>query len=100
MALDFDNDGDLDIVAVSCFNYWNTPAAQSLIWLENNGDQSFTPQGLANDPTHQITIAVGDYNNDGRPDLVTGGMHFYGPYDRIGRVTLWTNQLQVDNESP
>ncbi|MCZ6834959.1 MAG: VCBS repeat-containing protein [Planctomycetota bacterium] len=99
-ALDFDGDGDLDLVAVSCFNYWNTPAAQSLIWLENNGDRTFTTHALANDPTHQITIAVGDFNNDGTPDLVTGGMHFYAPYDRIGRITLWTNQSSDENASP
>jgi hypothetical protein len=24
-------------------------------------------------------------------DFVTGGMHVYPPYDRMGRVTLWTN---------
>jgi hypothetical protein len=90
-AADFDGDGDLDIVAVSAFNEWESPAAQSVIWLENLGGAAFARHDIANDPTHQITVAVGDYNGDGRPDLVTGGIHFYPPYDRIGRVTLWTN---------
>jgi hypothetical protein len=24
-------------------------------------------------------------------DVITGGMHTYPPYDRMGRITLWTN---------
>jgi hypothetical protein len=31
-----------------------------------------------------------DVVGDGRPDAVTGRMHISRPYDRLGRVTLWT----------
>jgi hypothetical protein len=34
---------------------------------------------------------MADFNNDGQMDFVTGGMHAYPPYDRMGRVTLWMN---------
>ena len=28
-------------------------------------------------------------DGDGQPELVTGGFHFYPPFDRISRVSLW-----------
>jgi hypothetical protein len=39
-----------------------------------------------------ITLAIGDLNGDGRPDLATGGMHMSWPYDRMSRVTVWWNE--------
>ncbi|MCH7545241.1 MAG: VCBS repeat-containing protein [Planctomycetes bacterium] len=98
--IDVDGDGDLDIVVVSSFNYWDNESAQSVIWLENNGEASFLRHNITNDPTHQITVSIGDFNNDGLPDLVTGGIHFYAPYDRIGRVTLWLNTGKDDVAKP
>lgn len=91
-AADADGDGDLDLFAVSAFNAWENPASKSLIMLENLGQQRFLRRDIASDPTHLLTLSVGDFDGDGRPDLVTGGMHAYPPYDREGRVTLWTNR--------
>jgi hypothetical protein len=90
-AADVDGDGDLDVVVVSAYNRWDDEKAQSLVWLENNGRQQFTMHAVANSPTHLITLAIGDLDGSGTPDLVTGGMHISRPYDRISRVTVWSN---------
>jgi len=90
-AVDLDGDGDLDIVVVSANNDWDNPVAPSLVWLENDGRQRFTMRTIASSPTHLITLAAGDLNGDGRPDLVAGGMHISRPYDRMRRITAWIN---------
>lgn len=90
-AADFDSDGDLDIVAVSCFNNWQSPDAQSIVWFENKGDMSFIRRNIASNPTHLLILQIADMDNDGDIDLVTGGMHAYPPYDRMSRVLLWKN---------
>ena len=50
-----------------------------------------SPCGLANAPTHLITLGAGDFTGDGRADLVTGGLHMNRPFDRLSRVTLWNH---------
>jgi hypothetical protein len=90
-ALDVNHDGHLDIIAVSAFNLWANPSAQSIIWLENDGKMNFIEHDIANNPTHLLCVSLGDFNNDGEMDVVTGGMHAYPPYDRMARVTLWIN---------
>lgn len=98
--VDLDADGDLDVVVLSAYNFWDKQQAQSMIWLENNGKMQFTRHDVTNTPTHLITLAVGDFDGDGRSDLVTGGLHVYPPYDRMGRVTLWTNRFPGKEAGP
>jgi len=89
--VDIDKDGDLDLFAVSAFNLWDKPESQSFIWLENTGNMQFVKHPIAKSPTHLLSLGVGDYNNDGLMDFVTGGMHTYPPYDRMSRVDIWIN---------
>lgn len=89
--LDVDSDGDLDIFVVSSFNQWNDSQSQSFIWLENVGEFKFIRHNITNTPTHILALELGDFNNDGSIDMVTGGMHIYPPYNRMARVMLWQN---------
>jgi hypothetical protein len=90
-GVDADRDGDLDVVAVSCFNDWEKSDASSMIWFENDGHMGFVPHDLASDPTHLLVLDSADMDGDGWEDLVTGGFYAYPPYDRMGRVVLWKN---------
>lgn len=98
VAADFDRDGDQDVVAASLTNRWRDPDRKSVVWLENDGDATFTARGVARAPNYVSSAATGDLNGDGRPDVVTG--HMFAPYTgqtaseqhmRLGRVTIWTN---------
>ncbi|MBK7710854.1 MAG: VCBS repeat-containing protein [Bacteroidales bacterium] len=90
-AADIDNDKDLDLFAVSTFNLWDSPESQSFIWLENKGGMQFITHNISNTPTHIIALDISDFNGDGQADIITGGMHTFPPFDRMGRVTLWIN---------
>lgn len=73
---DLDADGDLD-VAASSWRYGNR-----FDWFENNGDGSkWTRHEFDSDLGETRTIDVGDFNGDGKPDLLGTA--------RIGNVVMW-----------
>lgn len=90
-GVDVDRDGDLDVVAVSGFNDWDKPDANSMVWFENGGDMEFVYHNLVSAPTHLLVLDSADMDKDGWVDFVTGGFYAYPPYDRMDRVVLWKN---------
>lgn len=93
---DIDGDGDLDVVLVSMTNDWYAPEHASLVWLENDGQQNFTTWQIDNQPIHLVTVAVGDLNQDGQPDIAAGALNMRKPFDRVGSVAAWLQQPQED----
>lgn len=94
---DLDGDGDQDIVLVSLTNDWLQEDNASIIWLENDGQQSFTPWQIASAPLHLVTVAVGDCSGDGRADIVAGSLNVRRPHRHLGRVSAWFHRA---GESP
>ena len=90
-AIDIDKDGDSDVFAVSCFNNWENPNAQSVIWFENDGEMNFLRHNITSNPSHLLCLESADMDNDGSQDLITGGFHAYPPFNRMSRLLLWKN---------
>ncbi len=91
VAADVDNDGDLDVVAVSCYNFWEKSESQSMIWFENDASMGFSQRDIAHSPTHLIALETADMNGDGKPDFISGRMNVYPPFTPEGRIVLWKN---------
>ena len=94
VAVDLNRDGLLDVVACSGFNDWTDPSAVSLRAFINQGRQQFTPVDLTQKPTHLMTVVGGDLDQDGVPELVTGGFHAYPPWDSMSRLRVWSRKNQ------
>jgi Concanavalin A-like lectin/glucanases superfamily/Bacterial Ig domain/FG-GAP-like repeat/Regulator of chromosome condensation (RCC1) repeat/Immunoglobulin domain/IPT/TIG domain len=66
---DFDGDGDLDIV-ISGMNPVSAPV--TLVY-RNNGNGTFTQMQSSLIGVYNSSLAVGDFDNDGRPDILLTG---------------------------
>jgi len=73
-AADFDNDGDLDIAAISFYPDFDAEKRESFVYLQNNGELEFsahtTPELLNG---RWMTIGIGDMDGDADVDIVLGG---------------------------
>ena len=78
---DFNGDGKLDVAALVLNN--DTTAPQQLLVLLGNGDGTFTVGPTYNAGSNPVSIAVGDFNGDGKVDLVVGNAY----QGLIGEVT-------------
>ena len=87
---DFDNDGDIDIVAVALYVQWNEDLPQGFVYLENKGDLNFEAQTLPKEFfAPYIHVEAADVNGDNKTDIVLG----LGNYPGMGMVPEdWRNK--------
>lgn len=62
-SLDFDGDGDVDIIATSS-------QLNAVYWFENDGNQIFTKHTINNEPKSSSTLNISDIDQDGDLDLL------------------------------
>jgi hypothetical protein len=73
IARDFDQDGDLDIAAISFFPDYQRQPLCGFVYLENKGNLQFEPSTFKEAAAgHWLTLESGDVDLDGDQDLLLG----------------------------
>ncbi|MBL7835948.1 MAG: VCBS repeat-containing protein [Bacteroidetes bacterium] len=89
--IDFDQDGDLDLAAISFFPDFAKQIDDGFVYLENQGNFQFTPNtfdGVENG--RWILMDTKDYDQDGDEDIVLGSLVMQIAQDN-GLVDRWIN---------
>lgn len=72
VAGDFDNDGDIDIAAISFYNNLDDPA-NGFVYFSNEGNFNFKPFSLPSAASGKwLTMETGDFDHDGDIDIALG----------------------------
>lgn len=93
-AGDFDEDGDLDIAAISYFPDYRNAPEEGFVYLENKGDLTFEGQTVAGAPPGRwITMDAGDLDGDDDLDILLGSNIGFSPQgDTTGLFQRWVDE--------
>ena len=73
VAADFDQDGDMDIAAISYFPDYQKSPEESFVYLHNLGEMTFEPRTFPQSSFGRwLVMDVGDMDGDGDLDIVMG----------------------------
>jgi hypothetical protein len=89
-AVDFDGDGDLDVIASAFVADGGGASASklaSIVWLEQVEKGAFARRTLELGAPRHPALAVGDVNGDRRADVIVGNMATAGPVKAW--IELW-----------
>lgn len=90
LPADFDQDGDVDLAAISFFpDYPRSAGRESFVFFENQGDFDFQARSFPQaDRGRWLTLTAGDPDQDGDLDLALGSLTFEVPSD-AARTQGW-----------
>lgn len=73
LARDFDQDGDLDIAAISFFPDFKKAPEKGFVYLQQEPPLAFTASTFSQSQLgHWLTMEAGDYDQDGDEDIILG----------------------------
>lgn len=78
IAVDFDNDGDVDIALAGFYSSSLSPE-YNFIYLENTGSNQFKPYYFPDIAGKWLTMESGDFNGDGKTDVILGSFIYKSP---------------------
>jgi len=93
IAADFDGDGDLDIATSAFFADMKNEPAESFVYFEQVGPYNFKPHAIPISKYGRwISMEVGDYNGDGKPDIILGNFS-HGFLFQLGFKPFWDSYI-------
>jgi hypothetical protein len=92
-AVDFDQDGDLDIAAISFFPKSDSVSGGSFAYYENKGDYTFIVRSLPGvRDARWLVIETGDFDQDSDVDIFLGAFNYDGLGAKELNLKKWTGK--------